>query len=135
MLLHTAVPSPLYHSKRFKLHPLADLFIPAPTRLLWEAFSHVAIYYEKNESLTCPPPSIARYSSTQLSYTAELTEASWRERKYTSFKTATTGIRKHLFRARVPHSTSNGAKLPRSTNHKLRGRTISPALPFPFLGR
>ncbi len=35
---YSTVPSPLDCSKRFTLHPLADLFIPTPTRLLWEAF-------------------------------------------------------------------------------------------------
>ena len=35
--------SPWDCSKRFTLHPLADLFIPTPSGLLWEAFSHVAI--------------------------------------------------------------------------------------------
>ena len=37
--LYSAVPSPLDRSKRFTLFStLADLFIPAPTRLLREAF-------------------------------------------------------------------------------------------------
>ena len=31
-------------SKCFTLHALADLFIPSPTRLLWEAFSLDAIF-------------------------------------------------------------------------------------------
>ena len=38
MFLYSAVSSPLDCSKRFTLHPLADLFIPAPTRLLRAAF-------------------------------------------------------------------------------------------------
>ena len=46
--------------------PLAYLFIPTPTRLLWEGFSHVAITREDN-SITFPLPSIARYSFIQLS--------------------------------------------------------------------
>ena len=37
------VPSPLDHSNRFTLHPLADMLIPITTRLLWEAFSHAAM--------------------------------------------------------------------------------------------
>ena len=41
-----SVPSPWDCSRRFTLHPLADLFIPAPTRLLLEAFSH-AVYCAK----------------------------------------------------------------------------------------
>ena len=46
--------------------PLAGLFIPTPTRLLWEAQSHAAITCE-DYSLTFPPPSLARYSFIQLS--------------------------------------------------------------------
>ena len=38
MVLYSAVSSPLDRSKRFTLHPLADLFIPTPTRLLLEEF-------------------------------------------------------------------------------------------------
>ena len=38
MFLYSAVSCPLDRSKRFTLHPLADLFNPTPTRLLWEAF-------------------------------------------------------------------------------------------------
>ena len=38
MFLYSAVSSPLDRSKRFTFYPLEDLFIPTPTRLLWEAF-------------------------------------------------------------------------------------------------
>ena len=39
IFLYSAVSSPLDRSKRFTLlPPLADLFIPTPTRLLREAF-------------------------------------------------------------------------------------------------
>ena len=41
-LWYITVPSPLDGSKRFNLHLLADLFIPIPHGLLWEAFSHAA---------------------------------------------------------------------------------------------
>ena len=34
LFLYTAVSSPLNRSKHFTLHPVADLFIPAPTRLV-----------------------------------------------------------------------------------------------------
>ena len=37
------VNRPWDSSKQFTLHPLADLFIPTPFRLLWEAFSHTAL--------------------------------------------------------------------------------------------
>ena len=30
-------------SKRFTLHPLADMYIPTPFRLIWGAFSQTAI--------------------------------------------------------------------------------------------
>ena len=60
---YIAVSSPLDRSKRFTLHPMTDLFVPTPTRYLWEAFA--AIY--------CPKPihshfhrSKARYSVIQL---------------------------------------------------------------------
>ena len=45
--LHRAVSSPLECSKRFTLHPLADLFILTPTWLLWEVFSHAAITVQR----------------------------------------------------------------------------------------
>ena len=38
MFTYSAASSPLDRSKRSTLHPLADLFIPTPPRLLWEAF-------------------------------------------------------------------------------------------------
>ena len=41
--LCSAVSSPWDCSKRFTLHPLANLFIPRPFQLLWEASSHTAI--------------------------------------------------------------------------------------------
>ena len=37
-VLYSAVSSELDRSKRFTVHPLADLFIPTTTRLHWEAF-------------------------------------------------------------------------------------------------
>ena len=39
-----AVSSLLERSKHFTLHPLADMFILTPTRLLWKASSRTAIY-------------------------------------------------------------------------------------------
>ena len=65
MSLHRAVSSPLDRSKRFfdrskrfTLYHLVDLFIPTPTPLLLEAFSHPAA-----KSIRM---SIAWYSFTQL---------------------------------------------------------------------
>ena len=66
MFLHSAVSSTLDCSKPPILHPLADVLIPAPTRLLLEAFSEAAITREYY-SLTFPPLSIARYSFIQPS--------------------------------------------------------------------
>ena len=60
------VPSQLDHTQRFTLHSLADLFIPAPTWLLWEAFSQ-AVNTREDYSFIFPPLSIARYSFMQLS--------------------------------------------------------------------
>ena len=66
MFLYSAVSSLLDRSKHFTLHYPADLFIPAPTRRLCEAFRHAAITRE-DYSLTFPPLCIARYSFIQLS--------------------------------------------------------------------
>ena len=45
--VYSAVSRLLDRSMRFTLHPpLADLFIPALTRLFWEAFSHAVIMRE-----------------------------------------------------------------------------------------
>ena len=72
----STVSSPLDHSKRFTLHPLADLFIPTPTRILWEAFSHSAYVTNTIHSHFFPPLPVARYLFIQLrgrSITAVLT--------------------------------------------------------------
>ena len=58
MLLYIEVSRPSAHSKRFTLHPPADLFTPTPTRPLWEAFSYAK--YCAKTSITFPPLSIAR---------------------------------------------------------------------------
>ena len=45
-------------------------FIPTPTQLLWEAFTHTAITTSEDYSLTFPPPSYIQvliYSFIQLS--------------------------------------------------------------------
>ena len=54
MFLYGAVSSPY-------------LFIPAPTRLFWEEFSHAVITVGEDYSLTFPSLSIAMYSFKQLS--------------------------------------------------------------------
>ena len=53
----------------FTFHPLVDLFIPTPTQLLWEAFSHAAIIAQIFAYLTT-------VNSQVLIYTAESTGAS-----------------------------------------------------------
>ena len=58
MVLCSAVFSPLDRTECFTLYPLADLFIPTPTWLLWESISHAAIT-RGDYSLILPPPSIA----------------------------------------------------------------------------
>ena len=71
-------------SSRPTLNPLADLFIPAPIRLLWEAFSHAAITARR----------LFTHISTTvqvLIYTAESTGASWTERKCPDFETVAEG--------------------------------------------
>ena len=48
--LYSAVSGPLGQSKRPTLRPLADLFIPTPTRRLWQAITplQLHLYYVKN---------------------------------------------------------------------------------------
>ena len=65
------------------LPPLADLFIPTPTRLLREAFIARQQLRAKTKSLTFPPLSIARYAFIQLSEQGR----QWRERKCPIFET------------------------------------------------
>ena len=61
MVLCSAVSIPLDRSTCFRptLHHLADLFIPAPTRFLWEATLQLL---REGHSLTFPPLFVARYS-------------------------------------------------------------------------
>ena len=88
MFLYSAVSSPSDRSTRFTLHSPADLLIPTPTRLLWEAFSHAAIIARRL---------ITHISTTVYSlilmHTAECTGASWRDGEGPSFETATKDIR------------------------------------------
>ena len=53
--LYSTVFTLLDRSKRFTLHTLADQFILAPTRLLWEEFSHAAITVNRLFTDTFPP--------------------------------------------------------------------------------
>ena len=46
---------------------LTDLFTQTPSRLLWEASSHMLQLMRKGCSYTYPPLSVARYSFKQLS--------------------------------------------------------------------
>ena len=66
MLLYSAVSSPWDCSKCITFHPLADLFIPTPFRLLWEAFSNLQLLLG-NYAFKYPHLSVARYSFIQLS--------------------------------------------------------------------
>ena len=53
-------------SKSFTLHTLSDLFIPRPSKLIWEAFSHAAIarsLFVHMSTTVC----MARYTFIQLS--------------------------------------------------------------------
>ena len=68
------------------LPSLTDLFIPTPTRLLLEAFSHAAIM-RNDYSLTFPPLSIARYSFIQQSEQGR----QWREQKCPNIETVAKG--------------------------------------------
>ena len=60
LFLYSAVSSPWDCSKRFTIHPLADLFIPRPSH---SALSHTTITAQELPIHM----SVARYSFTQLS--------------------------------------------------------------------
>ena len=91
MFLYSAVSNLSDHSCRalYTSSP-ADIFIPTPTRLLWEEFCHVATI-ARRLSIHIFPPLPADRAYTRL-YTAEWTEASWRERKCPNFETAANAI-------------------------------------------
>ena len=61
----SAVSNPRDCSKRFTFHPLADLFIPNPPHLFWEAFAHSAIS-ARNYCFKYPHMPLASYSFVQL---------------------------------------------------------------------
>ena len=63
--LYSVVSSPQDRSKRFT--SLTDLLTQTPSRLLWEASSHMLQLMRDGCSYTYPPLSIARYSFIQLS--------------------------------------------------------------------
>ena len=90
MFLYSAVSSPRDCSKHFTLHPLADLFIPKPSRLLHEdyLFRH-------------PPLSVAMYSVIQLS---ELWQRGMNE--IASFETAARRFEPRFSQLRAQRSTA-----------------------------
>ena len=65
--LKSTVSSHLASPKRFPLYPLADLFIPTPIRLLWEAFSQAAITARRQTTHIFLPLSFARFLFIHLS--------------------------------------------------------------------
>ena len=66
--LYSAASSPQDSSKHFTLYLiLTDLFTQTPSRLLWEASSHMLQLMCEGYSYTYPPLSVARYSCIQLS--------------------------------------------------------------------
>ena len=101
MFSYCSVSSPLDGSKGFTLHPLADLFIPTPTRLLWEAFSHAALM-RKDFPLTFPPLSIDRYTFIQLSEQGHRGE----DENTKALTQQQTGFEPKVFRLRVQRSTT-----------------------------
>ena len=66
MSIYSTISSTLDRSKHFTFHPLAELFIPGLTRLLWDEFNQAAITRD-DYSLAVPPLHIAGYSVIQLS--------------------------------------------------------------------
>ena len=83
-LLYSAVSSLWDRSKRFTLHPLADLFIPRPSQLLWEAFNHAIArkLFVHISTTVC----IARYSFIQL------TVATWGDQTCQRFEVTAVGF-------------------------------------------
>ena len=73
--------------RRCILYPLAYMFIPTPTRLLWEALNHYAITVRRPFTHM----STANYSRI-LVYTAEWTGMSRREWKWSSLEMEARGI-------------------------------------------
>ena len=104
MFLYSAVSSPLDRSKRFTLPPVTDLFIPTPTRLLREAFSHAAITHN-DYSLIFPPLSIAGYSHWGVMERTKVCKLRNGNKE---------GFEPGFSRLRVRHSTT---ELPRFTKH------------------
>lgn len=64
--LNSAVFSPWDHLKRLTPQPLAGLYIPTPSHILWEPLSHAAITARRVLTNLCPSKYIARYSFLQL---------------------------------------------------------------------
>ena len=64
---HNTVSSRSSSSNHSALHPLVDLLIATPTRLLWEAFNHAGITARRPFTYVIPPLSTARCSFIQLS--------------------------------------------------------------------
>ena len=88
MVLYGAVSSPLDRSKRFTLSsPGRPVHSDTVLGFSWKHSSHAAIAQRLFTHI-----STTVYSQV-LIYTAESTEASWRERKCPNFETVTTGIR------------------------------------------
>ena len=85
--LYSMVSCPWDCLKRFMLYSVADLFIPMPFRLLWEAFSHVEITVRRLFL-----PIVISVCSQVLIYNTEWTVATWDEQNYQNFKTAARGF-------------------------------------------
>ena len=97
--LYSAVSSHWDCSKRFTLHPLADMFIPTPFGFIWEAFSHAALIARRlfvHISISV--------CSQVLIYTAERTVTMWNERNCQSFEMAGRGSEPGFSRLRPRRS-------------------------------
>ena len=66
--LYSAVSSPQDRQSTLHFTSLTDLFTQTPSRLLWEASSHMLQLMCEGCSYTYPPLSIARYSFIQLNW-------------------------------------------------------------------
>ena len=86
MFLYSVVSSPLDRSKSFTRHLMADLFIPAPTWLLWKAFQPCSNYTRRP---------FAHISTTVYSqvviYTAESIGTSMEKTKMPKFRYGSRG--------------------------------------------
>ena len=107
--LYNVVSSPWDCSKRFTLHPLADLFIPTPSWLLWEAFSHAETFSHFAKTIDCRSSFSCKWVPARYSFTAEWTAATWgvkaSKRQQEDFNPGSLVWGSNILSATLPHPT------------------------------